>query len=80
MISAAHNSKLQCLFNGWRVLGDGHLALDMPAGNCCDMSGAIEIANKVMPKVRLISTFQGEKPDTEYRKLRGKWFAVIPAA
>ena len=70
-----YSSKLQCVFSGWRLLADGEIALDMPEGNCCDMGGAVEIAQKVMPSVWRIATFSGGKADTEYRLSLGKWSA-----
>ncbi len=70
-----YSSKLKCAFHGWRVLADGEIALDMPENNCCDMSGAIEIAEVIMPSVWKILTFSGEVPDTAYILLNGKWGA-----
>jgi hypothetical protein len=70
-----YSSKLQCTFHGWRVISDGEIALDMPDGVCCDMGGAIEIAEKIMPSVWRIATFSGGKPDTEYRLILGEWVA-----
>lgn len=40
------------------------------------MSGAIEIAKKIMPSVRKITTFAGGEPDTQYRLSQGKWLAL----
>jgi hypothetical protein len=72
---ATYSSKLMCAFNSWRVLGDGEIALDMPENNCCDMRGAIEIAQVIMPSVWKISTFSGEIPDAVYILIDGKWGA-----
>lgn len=72
---ATYSSKLQCVFNGWRVLSDGEIALDMPEHNCCDMRGAIDIASVIMPSVWKISTFCGGLPDVMYILIDGKWGA-----
>lgn len=75
-MGTTYSSKLKCPFNGWRVIADGELALDLPADVCCDMGGAIEIAEKVMPAVWRIATFAGGTLDTEYRLECGKWVAL----
>ena len=75
-IGCTYSTKLKCAFSAWRVLADGELALDLPDGNCCDMIGAIEIAEKIMPAVWRIATFAGGQPDTEYRHWQGKWLAA----
>jgi hypothetical protein len=72
---ATYSSKLQCVFNGWRVLSDGEIALDMPEHNCCDMRGAIDIASVIMPSVWKISIFCGGMPDVMYILINGKWGA-----
>lgn len=77
MIGTTYSSKLQCAFHGWRVLADGEIALDLPQNNCCDMSGAIEIAEKIMPSVWRIAVFADGKSDVEYRHVYGKWQADL---
>ena len=80
-MNAAYSSKLQCCFDEWQVIADGELVLILPEGNCCDMTGAIEIAEKIMPSVWRISTYVAGKKDTEYRLECGKWSAytlIIP--
>lgn len=77
MIGTAYSSKLQCCFHGWRVIADGEIALYMPEDNCCNMDGAIEIAENIMPSVWRVATFSGVKQDTEYRLSLGKWTAVL---
>ena len=69
------SAKLQCCWDAWRQVADGELALEMPAGNCPDMRGAIEIATAICPSVWRIATFSGGMPDTEYRNVRGEWLA-----
>ncbi|EIC23403.1 hypothetical protein [Thiorhodovibrio frisius] len=61
------NKDLQCRWQSWRVVGDRHLALDLPDMNCCDMGGAIKIAQYLYPDVDKIDTFSGGQPDTKYR-------------
>lgn len=75
---AAYSGKLMCCFSAWRVIADGELALEMPENNVCDMRGAIEIAETIMPSVWRIVTFEGEKPGTGYRLSLGKWAATPP--
>lgn len=71
----AYNDTLVCHFHGWRVVSENEIALDMPKLNCCDMRGAISIAEKIMPNVQRIYTFLDGVPDTEYRATNGKWTA-----
>ena len=73
MLVAMYSSKLRCSFHGWRVLADGEIALDMPAGMCCDMTGAIEIALQIMPSVFRIETLAGGHSDMQYYCVGGKW-------
>lgn len=77
MIGTTYSSKLKCAFNGWRVISDGEIALDMPSGALCSMYVAIEVAENIMPSVFRIVTFCGEKPDVEYRLFSGKWTAFM---
>lgn len=75
-MGATYSSKLQCVFNGWRVLSDGEIALDMPENNCCDMRGAIDIAKAIMPSVWRIVTYAGGKIDAVYVGPDDKWRAL----
>ena len=75
MIGSTYSKILHTTFNGWRVLSDGELALDMPADCCCDMRGAIKIAENIMPAVWRIATFADNQPDIEYRFCNGEWLA-----
>ncbi len=72
----SHSFQLQCAFHAWRVIGKNELALDLPPGNCCDMTGAIDIAKKIMPDAMRIMTLSGAVPDTEYLFYRGRWMAI----
>ena len=73
-----YSSALQCEWSAWRVLEHGQLALDMEDGECCDMNGAVCMAEAIMPGVFRIVTFAGDVPDTEYRLWQGKWSAYTP--
>jgi hypothetical protein len=73
-----YSSALKCGWSAWRVLDDGELALDMQPDGCCDMSGAIRVAQAIMPAVFRIVTFAGDVQDTEYRLWQGKWSAYAP--
>jgi hypothetical protein len=78
-MKSQRHPKLQCRWRAWRVIRAGELALDMPADNCTDMGGAIEIATVLCPGVRRIATFADGKPDTEYRLVGGQWRAFLHA-
>jgi len=52
--------------------------LDMPAGCCCDMTGAIALFRYLHPAVERIETFAGGQPDTSYRLEAGAWTAIRP--
>lgn len=60
------SNKLQCAFHSWEVISDGELALYLPPNNVCDMTGAISIANAIMPSVFRIVVYSGEVEDVEY--------------
>ena len=74
---STRNEMLGCRFLAWRVISDNELALEMPPGNRCDMTGAIEIATKIMPNVQRIATYDGTEADTEYRRVLGRWLAYL---
>lgn len=44
-----------------------------PEGDCCDMSGAIKIAETLSAGIKCIVTYSGAVPDTIYQKQRGEW-------
>src|SRR5574344_25933 len=73
-----YSSALQCCWSAWRVIDEGQLALDMEQDECCDMRGAIRVAQTIMPCVFRIVTFSGDSPDTEYKLRQGKWSAYTP--
>ena len=71
--SSTWSEDLVCNWISWSVVKDGHLRLDMPELNCCDMKGAIKMAETLCPEVSCIDTFQAGKPDTSYLFVGGKW-------
>lgn len=74
---ATWSSALVCGWQAWRVVDDGHLALELPANNCCDMRGAIKTAEALCPMVWRIDTYSGGEPDMVYflDTKTGKWQA-----
>ena len=57
---------LKCDWLAIRSIGNYRIAIDLPAGNCCDMTGAIEIAKSVCPLVSKVETYVGGVRDTAY--------------
>jgi len=49
--------------------------LNLPEGQCTDMSGAIKFFKNIDSKVRFIFTFSGEKIDTAYGQINKEWHA-----
>ena len=70
--------KLKCYYSAWRVIADREIALVMASNSCCDMRGAIDLAEQIMPDVWRIVTFRGRKMDTIYKRIRGEWKAFDP--
>jgi hypothetical protein len=75
MEGSTYSKKLKCCFSTWRVVRDGEMALELPDGNCPNMSGVIEIAKEIMPEVWRIETYCDQGPDIEYRISNGEWEA-----
>lgn len=51
----------------------------LPNGHCCDMSGCIELFQRIDEDVQKITTYSGDKPDTIYKYNvgdSGRWDAV----
>ncbi len=63
---AVWHSGLACNLDGIWFPSQSLVTLHFPGNNCCDMSGAIELATGLNPHVRRIETFSGDKPDTCY--------------
>jgi hypothetical protein len=61
--------QLKCRFSSWDVIDDITLALYLAQDNCCDMTGCIQIATKIMPKVKQIITYSGSNLDTRYVRI-----------
>lgn len=68
-------------FHGWRVLDKTTLALDLPPHCACNLSGAVQIAQAILPSVRTIQTFAGGVESTRYEKAagRGQRWHALPA-
>ena len=73
---AMWSSGLQCGWTSWTVVDDGILRLDMPADNCCDMTGAVKAAEALCPLVWRIDTYAGGQPDAMYLLRDSQWGAV----
>lgn len=72
------SSDLSCGWTAWRVVDDGHLALETPSGQYCSMAGAIKAAEALCPLVWRIDTYVGGEVDTMYvlRPGREEWSAM----
>ena len=53
--------------------------LNLPDGDCCDMSGCLALFEAIDPKVTAINTHSGDKADTVYRKEGTEWKAFLPS-
>lgn len=71
------STELQCRWSSWQVLDEHSLRLQLRKGNCCDMQGAIAIAERLMPGVIRILTYSGADKDTEYRRDGPTWRAIL---
>ena len=75
---SAYSKELRCAWIAWRVETTGELALDLPAGNCPDMTAAIDLARKLMPSVAWVRTYVDGSPDTIYFRGAKGWVALEP--
>ena len=66
---------LQCHWVGWVASAPTHLALHLPAGNYCDMCGAIRVAEHIMPDVAQITVYVDGVFDIGYTLADGGWKA-----
>lgn len=68
---------LICEWNSWEVHGTKPktLVLRLAPGHCCDMGGAIHVAQGLMPEVETVITYSGDKPDTVYFREGNDWQA-----
>jgi PAS domain-containing protein len=72
------SEELQCFWISWAAISPRALELRLEDCSCTDMSGAIEVATRLLPGVRLIQTYGGRKPDTRYELVSGEWQAFSP--
>jgi hypothetical protein len=47
--------------------------MHFPDGDCCDMTGAIKVAEMLRPGVKEIRTYSGAKADAVYVKTGRRW-------
>jgi len=73
-MKSAQSHDLQCQWSSWRVVSPTRIALHMPEDNCCDMSGAIRLAQILLPGCRRIDTYAGDKRDTVYTLNDYGWY------
>jgi hypothetical protein len=53
---------------------DGNIVeMHLRDGDCCEMTGAIKVAEMLRPEVKKILTFSGTKADTVYLKTGRRW-------
>jgi hypothetical protein len=70
---------LGCTIHGLKydyVLRTGHLYIGR--GECCDMASCIRLFMFLWPHVNSIETWAKDRKDTQYHRIRGKWYAVDP--
>lgn len=70
------NSLLQCYIYRIDLESEGTVSMFFKDGNCCDMSGAIKLAKKILPTVRLINTYAIDIVGVKYCIKNGKWKAI----
>jgi hypothetical protein len=51
--------------------------LNLPPHQSCDMGGCVELFLGIDPKVKTISTFAGDQPDTFYKRKGKEWKAYL---
>lgn len=64
---------LQCVLDRYEISVDGGVRFYFPRNNCCDMSGAIQVAKSLSPSVSQVETFVDGNPDTIYVYQDGDW-------
>lgn len=71
---------LMCHWDSWRVISPRILRLDCPALNFCDMAGAIQVAQSLVPDVLHIDVYVDSKLDITYQvdPYGFAWEAVKP--
>lgn len=72
-----YDPELQCgLVRVEADIARGCVTPFLPPDECTDMSGAIAYARRVDPGVRIVRTFAGSRPDTNYVRVAGEWRAA----
>ena len=74
-----HSADLQCDWDNWSALGPTTLELHCPAGNYCNMNGAIKVAQAIMPDVQRVVTTVGGTRDVEYVRSGSEWACRDPS-
>ena len=69
---------LQCNWSHWVAVNEKTLHLYLPSYNVTDMTGCIKTASTLMPSVECVMVWSGGKQDTCYKKIDGKWRAILP--
>ena len=68
-----YSEDLMCRWLSWTAVTDSILRLDLPKFNCCDMEGAIKVAQAICPKVCRIYVYSDGEIDATYMKKNGEW-------
>jgi hypothetical protein len=53
--------------------------LDLPANQCCDMGGAIELFQSIDPDVQFIEVYTGKRIEVIYGRRGSKWTPLRPS-
>ncbi len=69
------SEKLVCRYSNWEILDKTTLRLNLPPFNCTDMKGAIFLAKKINPEVRLIIVYEASTMINVYFLRDQKWEA-----
>ena len=60
------NKELQCYLNEEPRSVNGEVVLLLASGSLCDMCGAIRVARRLSPEVRVIQSYSGDVISTRY--------------
>ncbi len=74
---ATYHPELQCdvlgiAYDFVTKLGIVHIE----EGDCTDMTGCIDVFQRIDPRVMQIQTIAGGRDDTRYARRRGQWIAT----
>ena len=68
---------LLCGLDAIQIASESEVIFKLPDRHACDMTGAIKLAKMLVPAVKSIKTFSGDRPDTCYRRKEyGSWECV----